>query len=76
MLTKTDTKQIRDIVEEELDQSIDTKIKPLIKQELTSALNNALKPIKKQLNQLSKDISYIIKNFDERLTSLERVVKN
>ncbi len=56
MLTKKNLEQIRNIISQE----VETKLK------------NELKPIKKKLNNVSQDLSYVIKSFDERISHSER----
>lgn len=70
MLTKTDLTQIRGVVREEVEATVDER------------LEFALKPVKKDLGILKKDVKYlkktvdiIAKNYDEGDVLLSRRVK-
>lgn len=63
MLTKNDLQQIREVVKEE------------VRTEATTIVRKELKPIKSKLNRIEKDLSYVIRTYDERLVAVENDVK-
>ena len=81
MLTKTDLKQIRGVVHEEVDVVVENKLKPIktdinqIGNVVDEKLDYKLKPIKKNLRYLKKTVDLIVKNYDEGDVKIERRVR-
>lgn len=66
MLTKTDLNQIRGVVHEEVDVTVENKLKPIAKD---------IKVLRKDVNYLRKTVDLIVKNYDEADVKLERRVR-
>jgi len=58
MLTKNDLQQIRTVVAEEVEEKL-------------SPIKKDISTMTKQLNQTSKDLSYVIKSYDARISHNE-----
>jgi len=81
MLTKTDLSQIRDVVREEVDATIEDRLKPIKKDlsQIGQVIDEKLEPIKKDLkylkkkiNRIDKTVDIIVKNYDEADVKLFR----
>lgn len=65
MLTKSDLTQIKDVVENVVDERLEAELEPVKKD---------LKYLKKKINRIDKTVSVIVKNYDEGDVKLDRRV--
>ncbi len=76
MLTKTDLKQIGNLI----DTKLDNRLQPInnnianINKNLTN-VNKDLKYLKKKVNRIDKTVSIVVKNYDEADVQLHRRVR-
>jgi len=66
MLTKSDLKQIGEVIDERLEAKLEQKLEPIKKD---------LKYLKKKVNRIDKTVSLTVKNYDEGDVRLERRVR-
>ena len=70
MLTKNDLSQIRNLMTETIKKETPGIVSPIVQGEIQIAL----KPVKRKLNQISKDLSYVIKTYDARIVENSREI--
>lgn len=76
MLTKSDLKQIGNVVDQRLEQGLEPIKKDLgsLKEDVGN-LKEDMKYLKKKVNRIDKTVSLVVKNYDEGDVKLARRVK-